>query len=244
MTQESFDSFTENIPAYVLGALGWAEASALKAHLETCQVCQAELARYQQISDGLATALPLHIPPRSVRGKLLASLEETKTPARAKIRWGFRQFATGVIALVLISTNLIAFLQIRDLRQQHMRLADQIEQQHTILGMLATNTEIHSVNGDGFSGQLLLDREKNLAYLLTWNLPPPPPGQVYQIWLIDPNGEETAAALFRPELDRPFTSAALVTSRTFVEFVGIKVTIEPSGGSEAPTGEPILSVDY
>jgi hypothetical protein len=29
-----------------------------------------------------------------------------------------------------------------------------------------------------------------------------------------------------------------------VEFVGIKVTIEPSGGSDMPTGEPILSVDY
>jgi len=244
MTQESFDSFTENIPAYVLGALGWAEAAALKAHLETCQVCQAELAHYQKIGDGLARALPLQTSPRSVREKLLSSLEETKTPARPKTGWGFRRFATGVMALVLISTNLIAFLQIRDLRQQHMQLADQVEQQHTILGMLAANTEIHSISGDGFSGHLLLDREKNLAYLLTWNLPPPPQGQVYQIWLIDPNGEETAAALFRPEFDRPFTAAALLTSRTFVEFVGIKVTMEPSGGSQSPTGEPILTVDY
>lgn len=244
MTQETPDSFTENIPAYVLGALGWAEASALKAHLETCPVCQAELARYQQIGDGLARALPLHHPPGSVRGKLLTSLEETKMSARPKTRWGFRQFATAVLALVLISTNLIAFLQIRDLRQQHRQLADQVEQQHTILGMLAASTEIHSVSGDGFSGHLLLDREKNLAYLLTWNLPAPPQGQVYQIWLIDPNGEETAAAVFRPEFDRPFTSAALVTSRTFVEFVGIKVTIEPPGGSHTPTSEPILSVDY
>jgi hypothetical protein len=244
MSQENQDSFTENIPAYVLGALGPAEASALKAHLETCQVCQDELRRYQQIGDGLAGALPLHIAPRSVRGKLLASLEETKRSARPKTRWGVRQFAAGVLALVLISTNLIAFLQIRDLRQQHIQLADQVEQQHTILGMLAASTEIHSVSGDGFSGHLLLDREKNLAYLLTWNLPPPPQGQVYQIWLIDPDGQETAAALFRPEFDRPFTSAALVTSRTFVEFVGIKVTIEPSGGSDTPTSEPILKMDY
>jgi len=244
MSQETHDSFTENIPAYVLGAIGWAEASALKAHLETCPVCQAELARYQQISDGIARALPLQMSPRSVRGKLLASLEKTETSARPKTRWGFRQFATGVLALVLISTNLIAFLQIRELRQQHLQLADQVEQQHTILGMLAASTEIHSIRGDGFSGHLLLDREKNLAYLLTWNLPPPPQGQIYQIWLIDPNGDETAAALFRPEFDRPFTSAALVTSRTFVEFVGVEVTIEPSGGSDTPTSEPILSVNY
>jgi anti-sigma-K factor RskA len=244
MTQEPYDSFTENIPAYVLGALGWAEASALKAHLETCRVCQAELVRYQQIGDGLGRALPLQIPSGRVRGKLLASLEETTASPHPKTRWGFRQFATGMVALALIGTNLIAFLQIRDLRQQHMQLTHQVEQQHTILGMLTANTEIHTVNGDGFSGHLLLDREKNLAYLLTWNLPPPPQGQVYQIWLVDPNGEETAAALFRPESEQPFSSAALVTSRTFVEFVGIKVTVEPSGGSESPTGASILSMDY
>jgi anti-sigma-K factor RskA len=244
MTQESNDSFTENIPAYVLGALGWVEAAALQAHLETCPVCQAELARYQQISNGLATSLPLRIPSPSVRSKLLTSLEERKIPARPKNKWGLRQFAAGALALVLLSMNLIAFVQIRDLRQQHLQLADQIEKHHTILGMLAANTEVHPVSGDGFSGNLLLDREKNLAYLLTWNLPPPPKDQVYQIWLIDPNGEETAAGLFRPEVDRRFTSAALVTSRTFVEFVGIKVTLEPSGGSDKPTGEPILRVDY
>ena len=244
MSQETQDSFTENIPAYVLGALSRAEASALKAHLETCPVCQAELRRYQQIGDGLAKALPLRIPPRAVRGKLLESLEETKMSVYPRFRWGFRQFAAGALVLVLIGMNLIAFLQIRELHQQHLQLADQLEQQHTILGMLAASTEIHSVSGDGFSGHLLLDREKNLAYLLTWNLPPLSPGQVYQIWLIDPNGEETAAAVFRPESDRPFTSAALVTSRTFVEFVGIKVTIEPSGGSDAPTSQPILSVEY
>ena len=244
MTQETHDSFTENIPAYVLGALGWDEASALKAHLQTCPVCQAELARYQQIGNGLSRALPLRTAPRSVRGKLLASLQESNVSTRSKPSWGFRQFAAGVLALVLISTNLIAFLQIRELRQQHLQLADQIEQQRTILGMLAASSEIHSASGDGFSGHLLLDREKNLAYLLTWNLPPLPQSQAYQIWLIDPNGEETAAALFRPELDRPFTSAALATSGSFVEFVGIKVTIEPAGGSEAPTGEPILRVSY
>ncbi len=244
MTQESHDSFTEDIPAYVLGALGWREAAALQAHLEICQVCQAELARYQQISNGLAKALPLRIPPRSVRSKLLTSLDQANISVRPKSRWGFRQFAAGVLVLVLLSMNLIAFLQIRDLRQQHQQLADQIEKHHTILGMLAANTEIHPISGDGFSGNLLLDREKNLAYLLTWNMPPPPQDQVYQIWLIDPNGEETAAGLFRPEVDRPFTSAALVTSRTFVEFVGIQVTLEPSGGSDKPTSDPILRVDY
>ena len=244
MTQKEHDSFIENIPAYVLGALSAEEASALKVHLQTCGTCQAELARYQQISDGLLTALPPRLPPTNIRRSLVTRLNEKKAPPRPRTIWSFRQIAFGLVALSLLATNLLAFMQIRDLRQQHQQLAAEIEKQHTILGMLAANTETHPVNGDGFSGNLLLDREKNLAYLLTWNLPPPPGDQVYQIWLIDPNGDETAAALFRPEFDRPFSSAALSTSRTFVEFVGIKVTIEPAGGSEKPTGEQILNLVY
>ncbi|HLO16796.1 MAG TPA: anti-sigma factor [Anaerolineales bacterium] len=243
MNQTQSDSFTENIPAYALGALSRAEASALEAHLGTCQVCQAELARYQQISDGLMAAiLPLQTPSSAVKGKLLASLVAEDT--RAKTRWSFKQFALGAMVLVLIGMNLIAFQQIRDLRHQQIQLAGQVDKNQTILGMLTVSTEIHPISGDGFSGNLLLDREKNLSYLLVWNLPLPPNDRVYQIWLISPQGERIDAGVFRPEGDRPFTSTALDTSRNFDEFVGMEVTVEPLGGSDSPTGEQILSVGY
>ena len=244
MTQNEHDSFFQNIPAYALEALGKDEASALKVHLQTCQVCQAELARYQQICDGLLTALPPRLPPPDIRKNLVARLNEKKVPVRRQPIWSFRQFAASLVVLSLLGVNLLAFKQIHDLRQQHNQLAAELEKQHTILGMLAASTEIHPVSGNGFSGNLLLDREKNLAYLLTWNLPPPPEGQIYQIWLIDPQGAEVDAGSFRPESDRPFTSAALSTSRTFVEYVGIEVTVEPEGGSERPTGEQVLNLVY
>ena len=244
MSQENYDPFMENIPAYALGALDGDEGSELRRHLETCPLCQAELTRYQQIGDGLMAALPPRSSSASVRRKLLARLNEQKAPIRPRIKWAFRQFAAGMVIAILLVTNAFALLQIRDLRQKQTQLANQLEKNHSILGMLASNTEVHPVSGDGFSGNLLLDRDNNLAQLLTWNLPPPPDGQVYQIWLIDPQGGETGAGLFRPETDRPFTSAALNTSRSFVEFVGIEVTIEPSGGSDMPTGQSILNVGY
>src|SRR5262245_31912632 len=134
MIQEEHNSFIENIPAYILGALGWEEASALKQHLETCLACQAELARYQQISDGLLTALPPRAPSPRVRSNILAHLNEKKAIVRPRTIWSFGQFATGLIALFLLGTNLLAFQQIRELRQQHIQLADQIEEHHTILG--------------------------------------------------------------------------------------------------------------
>ena len=242
MIEMEHDPFTENIPAYALGALSPEEAAALKTHLQTCAACRAELARYQQIEDGLLTALPPRQPPARVRRNLERQLNQSQVGPR--FQWSFQQIAVGLLVLSLLATNLLAFTQIRQLRQQHQQLATEVEKQHTILGMLAASTEIHPVSGAGFSGNLLLDREKNLAYLLTWNLPPPPNDQVYQIWLIDPSGEEIPAALFRPADNRPFTSAALSSSRMFVEFVGIKVTVEPAGGSEKPTSESILNLTY
>lgn len=245
MTQEPFDSFTENIPAYVLGALSRAEASALKAHLETCSVCQVELARYQQIGDGLSAAiLPLQTPSPAVQRKLMERLAEKTSPVRPRVRWGFRQFAMGALILALVSTNVIGLVQIRNLRGQQVQLASQLEESHAILGELAASTEMHPISGDGFTGNLLLDREKNLSYLLVWNLPLPPDDSIYQIWLVSPEGERIGAGSFRPNGERPFTSTPLMTSRNFTEFVGVEVTIEPLGGSDAPTGEQILQVGY
>ena len=110
--------------------------------------------------------------------------------------------------------------------------------------MLTASTEVHPISGNGFSGNLLLDRQKNLSYLLVWNLPLPPGNHVYQIWLISPDGSRADAGSFLPDVQHPFTSTPLLTSRNLTEFTGMEVTVEPSGGSEAPTGERILSVDY
>jgi anti-sigma-K factor RskA len=245
MTQTPIDPFTENIPAYVLGALNRTEASALQAHLETCEVCRAELAAYQQIGDGLlASVLPLQKPSSTAQRKLFHQLEEEETPAVSQGRRRFWQVALGTMILLLISTNLIAFQQIGALRKQQAQLASQLEKNHNILGVLAASTEVHPISGSGFSGNLLFDREKNLSYLLLWNLPLPPQDRVYQIWLVSPNGERVDAGSFRPELERPLTSTALLPTGNFAEFVGIEVTLEPVGGSDTPTGDQILSVGY
>jgi anti-sigma-K factor RskA len=243
MNQEPHDTFIENIPAYVLGALSREESADLQSHLKTCEACQEELRRFQQVGDGLlAGIVPRQTPPAAAKRKLLAALAEERGGTRGK--WGFRQFAFGALALSLLVMNLAAFLQIQDLRQQQTELAGQVEKNHTILGMLTASTEIHPVSGEGLSGNLLLDREKNLSYLLVWNLARPPGDRVYQIWLVSPQGERIDAGVFRPEGDRPLTSAPLVASRSLDEFVGMEVTIEPAGGSDIPTGEQVLQASY
>ena len=75
--------------------------------------------------------------------------------------------------------------------------------------------------------------------LVVYELPPPPPGQSYQLWVIaggapvsagvfdlDPDGRARYATRSEPPLDGPVT---------------IAVTLEPEGGRPQPTGPMVLA---
>jgi len=244
MKQENHDAFTDDIPAYVLGALGRAEASVLERHLKSCPVCRAELKRFQQVGNGLLTALPLKTPSIAIKQKLLARIDRREASVQWNNHWKYGQYAIVLTMVVLVIGNVFSLLKIHELHQQQIQLTGRIEKNHTILAMLTSNTEIYPVSSDAISGNLLLDREKNLSYLLVWNMQSPPADSVYQIWLVGEDGERVDAGTFLPDADWPFTSTSLITMHAFTEFVGIEVTIEPSGGSDKPTGEQIMNATY
>ncbi|MET8798367.1 anti-sigma factor [Nocardia sp. NPDC004568] len=67
--------------------------------------------------------------------------------------------------------------------------------------------------------------------------PAPPPGSDYQLWLIDANGTPRSAGVLT---DLPGANDPYVT-----EFTGsdqLAITLEPDGGSPAPTGDPLVAV--
>jgi anti-sigma-K factor RskA len=91
---------------------------------------------------------------------------------------------------------------------------------------------------------LLLDKDRNMAALIVWNLPQLQSNQTYQAWLIDPQGVRTSAAVFHPGPNEPFTSIPIISPGDLSNFTGIGVTVEPAGGSNQPTGSRIFKVDY
>ncbi|MEV5648249.1 anti-sigma factor [Nocardia sp. NPDC052254] len=67
--------------------------------------------------------------------------------------------------------------------------------------------------------------------------PPAPDGRVYQLWVVPPSGAPRSAGV----LDRmPSTTAPLVT--TYQGGDTLAVTVEPAGGSPAPTTTPIGTI--
>jgi anti-sigma-K factor RskA len=237
--------FRENIPAYVLGSLDLEDAVALNIHLQTCKECQDELAAYNAVSEGLLMATPPQNPSAGLRKQLQARLPSAQKVLRPSWTWSFNQVALVVTVIFLLVLNLYSFIQIQSLQRQQAQLARQINTGQAALAMLSySDTQTIPITGTNIAGTFLLDRDRNVAVLIVWNLPSLKSDQTYQIWLIDPQGKRTSGGLFRPEADQPFTSVAVFSGQNLSNFRGIGVTVEPAAGSNQPTGARIFKVDF
>lgn len=90
---------------------------------------------------------------------------------------------------------------------------------------------------EGANGEVLVVENHDGALVALSNLPALEPGQVYQVWLID-DGDPVPNVTFQPNV----AGAASVAVPGDVEaYRTLAITVEPSGGSTAPTTNPIIS---
>lgn len=244
MTQDQ-DIFRENIPAYALGALDVEDSRALETHLQTCESCRTELADYRAVSESLLMMTPAKTPPAALRRRLQGRLPSAKKRSSPRFVFSFSQIAMGLALTLLLILNISSYLQIRSLQRQQSQLASQLQNGQTVLSMLAyPNTQNLPINAENIAGTLLLDKSRNTAIILVWNMPQLDSTQTYQAWLIDPQGKRTDAGIFRPQPGQPYTSASIFSTVDMSNFVGIGVTVEPALGSPQPTGQRMFKVDF
>ncbi|HZU47391.1 MAG TPA: anti-sigma factor, partial [Mycobacterium sp.] len=79
---------------------------------------------------------------------------------------------------------------------------------------------------------------KNAGVLVMNNVPPPSPGSVYQMWLLDTHGP-TSAGTMDTKAVAPSTTAVLpnLGNSTALAF-----TVEPGNGSPRPTGRMLAQL--
>jgi len=246
LTYDEHTPFIENLPAYAIGALDAGDIPALEAHLKTCASCRTELAGYRIVSESMLTAIPPKQPSAALRKRLQNRLPSAQKTSRPRLVWSMNPSMIGLAAMALLLIfNIFSFVQIQSLQQQQTLLTNQIANNQTILAMLSyPDIQTLPINSENITGNLLLDKDRNVAALIMWNLPQLQVKQTYQAWLIDPQGNRTSAAVFHPGSNEPFTSISIISPTNLSNFTGIGVTIEPAGGSNQPTGSRIFKVDY
>jgi len=245
MAQDEHTPYLENIPAYAIGALDVADVTALDEHLQNCVSCRTELAEYRAMSDSLLTTIPPKQPSAALRKRLQSQLPSAKNKSRLHTTLSFGRFALGFAVVILIIINITSLVQIRTIQNQQTLLLNQVEDAQVALALMSSpNAQILPLVGTTVSGTLLLDKQNNTAVLIARNLPQLGDEKTYQIWLIEKDGGRVSAGLFLPESGQPYTTKAILPSQILTDYLGIGVTVEPAGGSEAPTGERVLKVDF
>jgi anti-sigma-K factor RskA len=245
MSRNPHALFRENIPAYALGALDANDSAALATHLKSCTSCRDELVAYQALGDGLLMAIPPQAPPVALRKNLKIKLPSARKASNGLWTWPFGPSALAIGFVALLLLNIFMLFQMQSFQRQQALLSSQLQSEQTALALLSyPGIKTIPINANGITGTLLLDDDRNAVALFAWNLPQLPANQTYQAWLIDSQEERISLGVFRPDPTLPFTSFSIISSNNIANFVGIGVTVEPSGGSNQPTGRRLFRVGF
>ncbi|MEA2178297.1 MAG: hypothetical protein QOG77_1594 [Solirubrobacteraceae bacterium] len=220
----------DELAAYALGALDPRETAQFEGHLVNCEHCRAELARLGPAVEGLSTSVPRLDPPASLRERIMDVVDAeagagtvAATPKRSPRRrsswsWAWRPAPVAAFAAAIA----IAFVAGFALRGGD---GDTTTVEARALTDQPANAAL--VQHDG-SWHLQVDR-----------LPEPPADHVYEVWINRPSGLEPSSLFVLGRDGR----AQVPLPDTLHDGDQVMVTVEPAGGSEKPTSDPLLQAE-
>jgi anti-sigma factor RsiW len=224
--------------AYLLGALDEAERTAFEEHLAGCPACREEVDELLPAAQALPGSVEPVAPPPALKRRIMAEVEreasllaaagpEADRPPAARARrrrpsLRVPRLVPAAVAAGLLVAGIAIGVGIGKLQGAPERtVAAQV---------IGAPDATVSLEMNGEEGRLLA-RE----------LPAPPSGRVYQVWLKrDGHAPEPTAALFMPSRDGAAT-ASVPGSMEGIDQV--MVTDEPDGGSPQPTGDLLVVAD-
>ena len=222
---------------WVLRALSPEEAERFSAHLESCQSCRAEVARLTKASERLADAVPLLSPPPELGERVMAAVRaeaslfdaarvDVVSPEPVRHLSRSRRRAGGLVATFATLAAVIAAIVL--LAAPH---ASHQAQPRTVAGKVTSQ--------GGPRAQAVVQIAADMAKLIVTRLAAPPPGRVYQAWVIRRGSPATpTGALFSV----PRSGDTQILLPALHNVTEVIVTAEPPRGSPTPTLPPIVLV--
>jgi anti-sigma-K factor RskA len=222
----------EALLEYALGTLADAEERAVASHLDGCASCRAEIRR---LREGLAVAvgeLPTAPLDPGLRNRVLARVEPQLAAARAATarrravrRWNPGAWVGAVAGVMAVLAGTVAYQQ----WQAHQRT----EQERAVVAAWLTRDDVTThrlpaTDPGGRSVGSVMVADDGVVLVVLRSLPPS--GHTYQVWGHGETGPSTLAL-----------TAGTVARVDASGWREVGVSIEPSGGSPAPTA-PLGSV--
>ncbi len=235
------------VGAYAVDALDPADRARFAEHLDHCPDCLDELAGLHEAA-GRVADLSATAPPPGLRARVLTAIDLTRPlppvaptrPHRAERRSDHAvRPRARLVALLTVAAAVVILLLLAGLTT----LGQSADTSATAAASIqdASDAKRSLVESDaGWSATVWHSDSRRQAMLVTENMPAPPRGTVYQLWLDQPSSGTVSAGLV--PLGQPHQTVVLVGDAASAN--GVSITLEPVGGSEHPTADPIAVFDF
>ena len=209
------------VGAYALDAVDDLERAAFERHIAACEGCHAEVGELRETASRLADST-WSVPPPRLRTDVLAA-------AAAVV---------GVLGIGAAATTYA--VQEQRLDDQRTAVAQAQQQADRIQAVLAApDAALHAsdLNGGGRVTVVVSDTQDAGVVVLA-DAPPPGPDRAYQLWLV-PTGSTTPVSAGLLPAGQAQATELIQGVRGRAMFA---VSLEPAGGSPAPSTTPLVGI--
>ncbi|EST38252.1 hypothetical protein N566_08510 [Streptomycetaceae bacterium MP113-05] len=238
--------------AYSIHALPEAEREEFERHLGACASCAQEVRELTATATKLGLASSL-TPPPAMRERVFAEIanvrqEPPQVPRTHRRNGGsaagrVRRLPKFALAASLAAAAALGGVTVwqYQIAQDARERAEQAEQRGaTMAQLLAAPDAKVTVGGlpDGASGTVVVSRSEDRAAFFSAGMPEAPADKTYQLWFSD-HGTMRPAGL----MQGGGQADALVMEGPVGDASAMGITVEPAGGSEQPTTDPVALME-
>ncbi|WP_052594610.1 anti-sigma factor [Luteipulveratus mongoliensis] len=240
------DDLHELAAAYALDAVDDIERAAFERHLRTCARCQEEVASYDDVVLALADSAPAVTPAPSLKSSLMDQIEaEPQIAARHRATVSLEaaprhEAPTRHQSWLSRSRILVAAAAVALLAVVGVAATQPWEQPTSVASispaqrvMLAQDAQQRVATIGQARLVVTTSRSEGASAVQTERMPAAPAGHAYQAWFLDQSGAPRSAGLMSGAEPQLLTGKPGST---------LAVTVEPAGGSAAPTTTPLVEV--
>ncbi len=224
MTEPTNSALLDAATAYALDAVTDAERADLERQVgeapQTVVEAFSDEVRAVQETMAIVSAVTAAEPPAQLRAAVLGGVQPGHVGESRRRMIIFAAAAAIVVGLAAFGAG----LALRPSRAP------------TVADQVLTSPDVQTVSTSllrGGTATVVFSREKGAAVLVLNNVPPPSPGSVYQMWLIDPHGPTSAGTMDTKEVAPSATAVIAKLGHSDA----LAFTVEPGDGSPKPTGQ-------
>lgn len=220
--------------AYALGAVDDLEAARVRELLRNSPEAAAEVRSFTETAARLGAAEAVE-PPPGMRAAVLAQVAQTRQAPpvalpgpRAPSRLARWVSVAAACLLVLALGAGVTALTFRD-------RANDAEAANQAMAEVLADPDRQMMDADFAGGRATLIVSGERVVVLGTDVPAPPEGKAYQLWMLD-DGDPIPSVTLTPTGEGTYWA----DTTGYQAGQAMAVTVEPAGGSDQPTSDPLF----